>query len=160
MCISSCVLVGGRCVVFVVYFFKQKTAYEMRISDWSSDVCSSDLEPGARLVHAERLFEPVADRVIDEEGVGAREGRDVAVRPVHQIAVEQDDGAGLAGRRDDAVLVRELGEALRVGHAIRQEERRGGKEGVSTCRCGWAPDPEKKKNERKHSEKSITEDKP
>src|SRR3546814_4869716 len=30
-------------VVCVVFFFKQKTAYEMRISDWSSDVCSSDL---------------------------------------------------------------------------------------------------------------------
>src|SRR3546814_9997428 len=29
--------------VFLVFFFKQKTAYEMRISDWSSDVCSSDL---------------------------------------------------------------------------------------------------------------------
>src|SRR3546814_4442139 len=29
---------------FIVFFFKQKTAYEMRISDWSSDVCSSDLE--------------------------------------------------------------------------------------------------------------------
>src|SRR3546814_8864458 len=32
------------CLVFwYVFFFKQKTAYEMRISDWSSDVCSSDL---------------------------------------------------------------------------------------------------------------------
>src|SRR3546814_6510349 len=30
--------------VFCVFFFKQKTAYEMRISDWSSDVCSSDLD--------------------------------------------------------------------------------------------------------------------
>src|SRR3546814_5021718 len=30
-------------MVFLVFFFKQKTAYEMRISDWSSDVCSSDL---------------------------------------------------------------------------------------------------------------------
>src|SRR3546814_4888219 len=30
--------------VFCVFFFKQKTAYEMRISDWSSDVCSSDLQ--------------------------------------------------------------------------------------------------------------------
>src|SRR3546814_8742942 len=30
-------------VVLVFFFFKQKTAYEMRISDWSSDVCSSDL---------------------------------------------------------------------------------------------------------------------
>src|SRR3546814_11794789 len=30
---------------FFVFFFKQKTAYELRISDWSSDVCSSDLHP-------------------------------------------------------------------------------------------------------------------
>src|SRR3546814_3866265 len=34
----------------VVFFFKQKTAYEMRISDWSSDVCSSDLDRLAHLV--------------------------------------------------------------------------------------------------------------
>src|SRR3546814_3438659 len=32
-------------VDFFFFFFKQKTAYEMRISDWSSDVCSSDLDP-------------------------------------------------------------------------------------------------------------------
>src|SRR3546814_17531195 len=32
-------------MVSVIFFFKQKTAYEMRISDWSSDVCSSDLFP-------------------------------------------------------------------------------------------------------------------
>src|SRR3546814_8247660 len=38
-----CVCVyGSDCFLF--FFFKQKTAYEMRISDWSSDVCSSDLE--------------------------------------------------------------------------------------------------------------------
>src|SRR3546814_4135833 len=30
--------------MFVLFFFKQKTAYELRISDWSSDVCSSDLD--------------------------------------------------------------------------------------------------------------------
>src|SRR3546814_4528318 len=34
-----------RMAVVVLFFFKQKTAYEMRISDWSSDVCSSDLIP-------------------------------------------------------------------------------------------------------------------
>src|SRR3546814_7376602 len=34
------------------FFFKQKTAYEMRISDWSSDVCSSDLRPGLTSPHA------------------------------------------------------------------------------------------------------------
>src|SRR3546814_4949371 len=32
------------CIVVYVFVFKQKTAYEMRISDWSSDVCSSDLD--------------------------------------------------------------------------------------------------------------------
>src|SRR3546814_5433924 len=36
------------CVLNAVFFFKQKTAYEMRISDWSSDVCSSDLEVEGR----------------------------------------------------------------------------------------------------------------
>src|SRR3546814_2126406 len=35
-------------IFFYVFFFKQKTAYEMRISDWSSDVCSSDLPHGGR----------------------------------------------------------------------------------------------------------------
>src|SRR3546814_48896 len=39
-----------RLWVFYFYFFKQKTAYDMRISDWSSDVCSSDLcRPGMDL---------------------------------------------------------------------------------------------------------------
>src|SRR3546814_18416699 len=37
-------------VVFFFFFFKQKTAYEMRISDWSSDVCSSDLGVGTMLI--------------------------------------------------------------------------------------------------------------
>src|SRR3546814_2311302 len=35
--------INGLIRVVVVFFFKQKTAYELRISDWSSDVCSSDL---------------------------------------------------------------------------------------------------------------------
>src|SRR3546814_6603339 len=34
------------------FFFKQKTAYELRISDWSSDVCSSDLIVGSKLAHS------------------------------------------------------------------------------------------------------------
>src|SRR3546814_1522696 len=41
---SVCPLIFSRVWLFgVFFFFKQKTAYEMRISDWSSDVCSSDL---------------------------------------------------------------------------------------------------------------------
>src|SRR3546814_8987140 len=39
-------MVDGLIVLF--FFFKQKTAYELRISDWSSDVCSSDLSRGRR----------------------------------------------------------------------------------------------------------------
>src|SRR3546814_5309254 len=37
--------------IFIVFFFKQKTAYEMRISDWSSDVCSSDLSTLPFTIH-------------------------------------------------------------------------------------------------------------
>src|SRR3546814_1087757 len=49
------------CYVFF-FFFKQKTAYEMRISDWSSDVCSSDLLANADLrVYEMALEEPTGD---------------------------------------------------------------------------------------------------
>src|SRR3546814_10792140 len=41
-------LMYTECCYF--FFFKQKTAYEMRISDWSSDVCSSDLGDGAGIL--------------------------------------------------------------------------------------------------------------
>src|SRR3546814_1633985 len=47
------------CIIFVFFFFKQKTAYEMRISDWSSDVCSSDLR-GACRARASRILRPCA----------------------------------------------------------------------------------------------------
>src|SRR3546814_9849114 len=52
-------LVFDLSFLFVFFFFKQKTAYEMRISDWSSDVCSSDLrdEVGGRALF-EREAEP------------------------------------------------------------------------------------------------------
>src|SRR3546814_10833942 len=53
-------------LVFFFFFFKQKTAYEMRISDWSSDVCSSDLGDPAR--HDDRL--PAGSRSIVHAGVG------------------------------------------------------------------------------------------
>src|ERR1051326_2982845 len=39
---------GEKYYVFVVFFFKQKTAYEIKECDWSSDVCSSDLRPMVR----------------------------------------------------------------------------------------------------------------
>src|SRR3546814_7982277 len=48
-------------MMFCVFFFKQKTAYEMRISDWSSDVCSSDLD---NVLHsAEKSVAEFGDKV-------------------------------------------------------------------------------------------------
>src|SRR3546814_2049720 len=52
------------------FFFKQKTAYEMRISDWSSDVCSSDLL-FSQHDEAQRLQQRIAGDVLDEIAVGA-----------------------------------------------------------------------------------------
>src|SRR3546814_3024663 len=49
--LSECTLfMCGLMLCYIFFFFKQKTAYEMRISDWSSDVCSSDLFTEARYV--------------------------------------------------------------------------------------------------------------
>src|SRR3546814_2307442 len=48
--VSSSVL-----LCFLFFFFKQKTAYEMRISDWSSDVCSSDLDAEGYLFICDRI---------------------------------------------------------------------------------------------------------
>src|SRR3546814_7133601 len=55
------------------FFFKQKTAYEMRISDWSSDVCSSDLAAIAVLTlagpaHADTLIDNVNGITLDQDG--------------------------------------------------------------------------------------------
>src|SRR3546814_6020118 len=44
-------------MIYIFFFFKQKTAYEMRISDWSSDVCSSDLDENALASEALRRVE-------------------------------------------------------------------------------------------------------
>src|SRR3546814_4852168 len=55
------------CVVF--FFFKQKTAYEMRISDWSSDVCSSDLVLNGPFKHNVSLFH-ILRFVTDSLGFG------------------------------------------------------------------------------------------
>src|SRR3546814_8127646 len=66
-------------VCFVVFFFfKQKTAYEMRISDWSSDVCSSDLiDHGLKLDLRDILqtARPDATGVVDEDVEAAEGGK-------------------------------------------------------------------------------------
>src|SRR3546814_9654937 len=91
---------------FFIFFFKQKTAYEMRSSDWSSDVCSSDL-----VTHVDFV-------VID---------RNVAIDVDVPIVLEDTEGDNLAGLVLDQQLF------------TSSEERRVGKECVSTCRSRWSP---------------------
>src|SRR3546814_2099868 len=96
-----------------IFFFKQKTAYEMRISDWSSDVCSSDLR-----------FRNVG--IHHPDHLGNR------LRPVGEAA--GDLHLALVAVRDEGAH-----ERLRIAHRRRSEERRVGKECVSTCRSRWSP---------------------
>src|SRR3546814_10041015 len=53
--------------MFVFFFFKQKTAYEMRISDWSSDMCSSDLR--SRIQQYQHQLEVYAHLVEERTGL-------------------------------------------------------------------------------------------
>src|SRR3546814_6822647 len=84
------------------FFFKQKTAYEMRISDWSSDVCSSDLNGSKMFI--------TNGNIADYCLVAAYTDR-------------SRRGAGISMFIVDT----------------RSEERRVGKECVSTCRSRWSP---------------------
>src|SRR3546814_7373758 len=69
------------------FFFKQKTAYEMRISDWSSDVCSSDLN---------NLRWSAIMAFVQLEGLGKRYGDIDAVVDTH-LSVEKSEFVSLLG---------------------------------------------------------------
>src|SRR3546814_12803894 len=56
----------------IFFFFKQKTAYEMRISDWSSDVCSSDLLPRLRGIVDRLVGEAALRHELDLDGAAHR----------------------------------------------------------------------------------------
>src|SRR3546814_1858857 len=104
------------CMIF--FFFKQKTAYEMRISDWSSDVCSSDLSH----VH------------LTDDWVKARLRKEM-----HSVW----DEANRKGEEYAAKVLRGGQKNLDIEDFVdpeRSEERRVGKESVSTCRSRWSPD--------------------
>src|SRR3546814_14302105 len=120
MCRYACLL----CVY--VFFFKQKTAYEMRISDWSSDVCSSDLrrldvrvdrvrldEPRSPVVHVADAEQQFRRRVLPEretaDGLLAQFARLLVERRVERLVVDVVGGrpAGAVygnrdGQRDDS----------------------------------------------------------
>src|SRR3546814_12491023 len=119
------------------FFFKQKTAYEMRISDWSSDVCSSDL--------AEDRIEPdgTIDAGHDEHSFEHRLHR---LQPAtHRFGIAPD--RQLTGEGFELFLRRRhsLPSMLRFQAGARSEARRVGKECVSTCSSRLSAYPQKKK---------------
>src|SRR3546814_16085110 len=117
------------CVLF--FFFKQKTAYEVRISDWRSDVCSSDLLLETLQPQPPGHMTPPIDKL----GLGSG-----------QFGLDQQ--AGPRGRPRDAEAREILAIAARTGMGFmeRPEERRVGNECVSTCRSRWSPSHKKKTN--------------
>src|SRR3546814_7818954 len=66
--------------MIVFFFFKQKTAYEMRISDWSSDVCSSDLPQDARRAEDAALVVDHEAQAVAEAELAHLRGEDVRRR--------------------------------------------------------------------------------
>src|SRR3546814_14892490 len=124
------------------FFFKQKTAYELRISDWSSDVCSSDL--GETAIEeaddgAERIMIIAVHREVAGVAVPAFPHRRRALR--HHIAPAWI--AGLKQQTGHFVQLAGVGEAVeQIGgteEARRSEERRVGKECVGKCRTRGPP---------------------
>src|SRR3546814_11446509 len=121
-----------------MFFFKQKTAYELRISDWSSDVCSSDLvfeldQPGPDPVRAElgradlEVQVGLAARLRDLAPGGADLVALASVDPIVGRVlghfVDGDDGEcggdveGLEGAREEAVVA--IGEGPEgAGHSV------------------------------------------
>src|SRR3546814_20515321 len=103
----------------------------MRISDWSSDVCSSDLV----IIGSQLVFRSDKDAV-ERDTVPRQGGQGDAkmVAPLVQDVAERRRESGKGGIAQVAHHIE-----LREGHALRSEERRVGTECVSTCRSRWSP---------------------
>src|SRR3546814_14353464 len=119
------------------FFFKQKTAYEMRISDWSSDVCSSDLLKAVLAHRPERVGGMVAPagrlgavavtaqiRGYHRVALGQRGRHPMPAHVGQRVAVQQQQRRPIAADR---------GVDLRARGLDRSQERRVGNEWVRTC---------------------------
>src|SRR3546814_12105715 len=146
------------------FFFKQKTAYEMRMSDWSSDVCSSDLNRATHLasyrqgrpswrqrssVETElarsmkiRFASINPQKILEVCEILQPSGIEVKPFPIRIEELRTEDLHQLVS---DKLLVafKMIGKPVFVEHTglfiNRSEERRVGKECVSTCKSRWAP---------------------
>src|SRR3546814_14650599 len=110
--------------VFLVFCFKEKSAYEVVISDWSSDVCSSD-NPRIHLHGFLATLPP-----------GIESGRRRIGDQIGSPCLKQGDFHVIPSTAMCFRLYRSAGR--------RSEERRVGKECVSTCRYRWSPYHKKK----------------
>src|SRR3546814_5109632 len=116
----------------LLFFVKQKTAYELRISDWSSDVCSSDLQRQRddRLIRRLRFWmrdQPFQDRADIGRVIALRADREQRARilrhrmildRVHQIAVRLDDDAEDAERALEIRDAQATGLRCRIAPAV------------------------------------------
>src|SRR3546814_5352186 len=103
----------------IIFFFKQKTAYEIRISDFSSDVCSSDLQEVTGIVVNRHVNVNSTYRLRLRAMVDRLRSTGSYVRKEPEL-----DGAGSTKLQEKPGTLNQL----------RSEERRGGKECVGTCR--------------------------
>src|SRR3546814_6515829 len=121
------------------FFFKHKTAYEVRISDWSSDVCSSDLVPYyvREALPPEFLSLLSQPATADEAAaiVRANLAGDGDVVKLFTGSWVKEGGSAKPMPVD--IVTAAVEEAHRHGALVRSDERRVGKECVSTCRSRW-----------------------
>src|SRR3546814_20059693 len=106
------------------FFFKQKTAYEMRISDWSSDVCSSDLQ--LDYFDARAAVDAIKPGAWAKLPYTARVHAENLVRKAEPEKISAYLGQLIERKRD-------------LDFPWRSAERRVGKECVSPCRSRWSP---------------------
>src|SRR3546814_20865534 len=107
----------------------------MRISDWSSDVCSSDLITHRKTWGTLIAFIEVFNRVVRTQ------------RTCFGIMRKGSNSVELKASRQLLQLLQRMTKV----HLTRSEERRVGKECVSKCRSRWSPDPSKKTNQKLNS---------
>src|SRR3546814_8957052 len=108
------VFILGFYIFMLFFFFKQKTAYEMRISDWSSDVCSSDLlREGDQIVHPRHgavVLHDLADHAGRVEAGQPRHvhGRFRMARADKDAALARDQRKHMARRHDMLAVFRRI----------------------------------------------------
>src|SRR3546814_14986211 len=134
-------------VGYYVFCFKQKTAYEMRISDWSSDVCSSDLIDAAALDVQSAIStalknlppempSPPGFRKINPADFGIYY-LGLSSKTLPLSAVDEYASTMLAQRISTISGVAQV--RVFGSQKYRSEERRVGKECVSPCQSRWSP---------------------